>query len=57
MVQEKADSMESSEDGPQRVELPIVVKADVQGTVQAVTDALRTLNSSQVCQKISMAIL
>ncbi|XP_054816610.1 uncharacterized protein LOC129316238 isoform X8 [Prosopis cineraria] len=48
MVQEKTDSMESSEDGPQRVELPIVVKADVQGTVQAVTDALRTLNSSQV---------
>lgn len=57
MVEEKADSLESSEDGPQRVELPIVVKADVQGTVQAVTDALRTLNSSQVCQKISMTIL
>ncbi|XP_028779423.1 uncharacterized protein LOC114735832 isoform X2 [Neltuma alba] len=48
MVQEKTDSVESSEDGPQRVELPIVVKADVQGTVQAVTDALRTLNSCQV---------
>ncbi|KAI9081082.1 hypothetical protein K1719_035455 [Acacia pycnantha] len=48
MVEERADSVESSEDGPQRVELPIVVKADVQGTVQAVTDALRTLNSSQV---------
>lgn len=31
-----------------RVELPIVVKADVQGTVQAVTDALKSLNSSQV---------
>ncbi|KAK4282664.1 hypothetical protein QN277_014012 [Acacia crassicarpa] len=48
MVEERAESVESSEDGPQRVELPIVVKADVQGTVQAVTDALRTLNSSQV---------
>ncbi|CAN0841081.1 Translation initiation factor IF-2 [Linum grandiflorum] len=40
----------SEEDGPApvRVELPIVVKADVQGTVQAVTDALKTLNSPQV---------
>ncbi|CAN1189584.1 Translation initiation factor IF-2 [Linum perenne] len=40
----------SEEDGPVpvRVELPIVVKADVQGTVQAVTDALKTLNSPQV---------
>ncbi|XVF13026.1 hypothetical protein REPUB_Repub08aG0171900 [Reevesia pubescens] len=28
--------------------MPIVVKADVQGTVQAVTDALKTLNSPQV---------
>ncbi|KAF5204045.1 Translation initiation factor if-2 [Thalictrum thalictroides] len=39
---------ESEEDKPVRVELPIIVKADVQGTVQAVTDALRTLNSPQV---------
>ncbi|CAN8246498.1 unnamed protein product [Cochlearia groenlandica] len=31
-----------------RVELPIVVKSDVQGTAQAVADALRTLNSPQV---------
>ncbi|CAL1373525.1 unnamed protein product [Linum trigynum] len=40
----------SEEDGPVavRVEMPIVVKADVQGTVQAVTDALKTLNSPQV---------
>nr|XP_028960567.1 uncharacterized protein LOC103454645 [Malus domestica] len=31
-----------------RVELPVIVKADVQGTVQAVTDALMNLNSPQV---------
>nr|XP_043613222.1 translation initiation factor IF-2 [Erigeron canadensis] len=31
-----------------RVEMPIIVKADVQGTVQAVTDSLKTLNSPQV---------
>ncbi|RYR35295.1 hypothetical protein Ahy_A10g050450 isoform B [Arachis hypogaea] len=41
-------TLESSEEVPQRVEMPVIVKADVQGTVQAVTDALRTLNSSQV---------
>ncbi|PIA64869.1 hypothetical protein AQUCO_00100382v1 [Aquilegia coerulea] len=39
---------ESEEDKPVRVEFPIIVKADVQGTVQAVTDALITLNSPQV---------
>ncbi|KAL0845486.1 hypothetical protein Bca101_018732 [Brassica carinata] len=37
-----------SEKGLLRVELPIVVKSDVQGTAQAVSDALRTLNSPQV---------
>ncbi|WOL09810.1 translation initiation factor 2 [Canna indica] len=42
------DDPESSEDVPKRIELPMIVKADVQGTVQAVTDALRSLNSSQV---------
>ncbi|KAF7818048.1 Translation initiation factor IF-2 [Senna tora] len=47
-ILDKEDSLESSEDAPQRVEMPIIVKADVQGTVQAVTDALRTLNSPQV---------
>ncbi|XP_071697465.1 uncharacterized protein [Rutidosis leptorrhynchoides] len=31
-----------------RVEMPIIVKGDVQGTVQAVTDSLKTLNSPQV---------
>lgn len=39
---------EQSEEAPKRVELPIIVKADVQGTVQAVTDALKSLNSPQV---------
>ncbi|CAF1917630.1 hypothetical protein Bca4012_051190 [Brassica carinata] len=37
-----------SEEGFVRVELPIIVKSDVQGTAQAVADALRTLNSPQV---------
>ncbi|KAL4385278.1 hypothetical protein GQ457_15G008930 [Hibiscus cannabinus] len=44
----RAEALEQSEEVPQRVEMPIIVKADVQGTVQAVTDALRTLNSPQV---------
>uniref|UniRef100_A0A1J3CUF0 Translation initiation factor IF-2, mitochondrial n=1 Tax=Noccaea caerulescens TaxID=107243 RepID=A0A1J3CUF0_NOCCA len=39
---------EESGEGFVRVELPIVVKSDVQGTAQAVADALRTLNSPQV---------
>ncbi|KAM7491455.1 hypothetical protein LguiA_034376 [Lonicera macranthoides] len=38
----------SEEEVPVRVEMPIIVKADVQGTVQAVTDALKSLNSPQV---------
>ncbi|KAJ6846445.1 uncharacterized protein M6B38_280880 [Iris pallida] len=45
------DTTEEDAEGaelPKRVELPIIVKADVQGTVQAVTDALRSLNSPQV---------
>ncbi|GLT78143.1 hypothetical protein SLA2020_496890 [Shorea laevis] len=44
----REEALEPSEDVPQRVEMPIIVKADVQGTVQAVTDSLRTLNSPQV---------
>ncbi|KAL0547024.1 hypothetical protein IC582_016945 [Cucumis melo] len=44
----KTETEEQSEEVVQRVELPIIVKADVQGTVQAVTDALKTLNSPQV---------
>ncbi|PKI72836.1 hypothetical protein CRG98_006761 [Punica granatum] len=38
----------SEEEGFERVEMSIIVKADVQGTVQAVTDALKSLNSPQV---------
>lgn len=38
------------EEKPKRVEMTIIVKADVQGTVQAVTDALKSLDSSQVRQ-------
>ncbi|CAH2071119.1 unnamed protein product [Thlaspi arvense] len=37
-----------SDEGFVRVELPIIVKSDVQGTAQAVADALKTLNSPQV---------
>ncbi|XWS38267.1 hypothetical protein CRYUN_Cryun19dG0116800 [Craigia yunnanensis] len=44
----RAEAFEQSEEVPQRAEMPIIVKADVQGTVQAVTDALKTLNSPQV---------
>ncbi|XP_004300100.1 PREDICTED: translation initiation factor IF-2, mitochondrial-like [Fragaria vesca subsp. vesca] len=40
--------IEPSDEAPKRVELPIIVKGDVQGTVQAVTDALGSLNSPQV---------
>lgn len=44
----RTEVLEQSEEAPQRVEMPIIVKADVQGTVQAVTDALKGLNSPQV---------
>ncbi|KAL8216633.1 hypothetical protein R6Q57_023470 [Mikania cordata] len=46
--EEKKAASEPIEEEPIRVELPIIVKADVQGTVQAVTDSLKTLNSPQV---------
>lgn len=42
------EPLEPEADQPKRVEMPIIVKADVQGTVQAVTDSLKTLNSPQV---------
>ncbi|KAI5019547.1 hypothetical protein ZWY2020_044435 [Hordeum vulgare] len=42
------EEAEIGEETPERVEMPIIVKADVQGSVQAVTDALRNLNSPQV---------
>lgn len=50
IIDERAEAQqpEASEEEPKRVEVPIIVKADVQGTVQAVTDALLNLNSPQV---------
>ncbi|KAL6650779.1 hypothetical protein ACP70R_009704 [Stipagrostis hirtigluma subsp. patula] len=42
------EEAEIAEETPERVEMPIIVKGDVQGSVQAVTDALRSLNSAQV---------
>ncbi|KAI5436687.1 uncharacterized protein LOC127119221 isoform X1 [Lathyrus oleraceus] len=53
MVQNVPTTSDDSEEGvPLRVEMPVIVKADVQGTVQAVTDALTTLNSPQVSVNI-----
>lgn len=51
----KTETEEQSEEVIQRVELPIIVKADVQGTVQAVTDALKTLNSPQVYLSLALS--
>ncbi|WVZ08223.1 hypothetical protein V8G54_021569 [Vigna mungo] len=48
MIQDKPTTSDDSMEVPVRVEMPVIVKADVQGTVQAVTDALKTLNSAQV---------
>lgn len=47
---ERTENQEPSEEDTEckRAEMPVIVKADVQGTVQAVTDALKTLNSPQV---------
>ncbi|XAR66854.1 Protein-synthesizing GTPase [Bertholletia excelsa] len=46
--EEKISTPEQSGEEIKRVEMPIIVKADVQGSVQAVTDALKSLNSPQV---------
>ncbi|KAL5201781.1 hypothetical protein ABZP36_036135 [Zizania latifolia] len=46
--EDMTEESEMAEETPERVEMPIIVKADVQGSVQAVTDALRSLNSPQV---------
>ncbi|KAK4441317.1 Translation initiation factor IF-2 [Sesamum alatum] len=43
---------ENEDEKSKRVEVPIIVKADVQGTVQAVSDALKSLNSPQVVVKV-----
>lgn len=47
-----SEEEEEEETKPERVEVPMIVKADVQGTVQAVTDAVKNLNSSQVFVKV-----
>ncbi|OMO79683.1 Translation initiation factor aIF-2, bacterial-like protein [Corchorus capsularis] len=47
-ISDGAEALKELEEVPERAEMPIIVKGDVQGTVQAVTDALRTLNSPQV---------
>lgn len=46
IAERRAEALEES--NPARVKLTIIIKADVQGTVQAVTDALETLNNNQV---------
>ncbi|XP_015696901.1 translation initiation factor IF-2 isoform X2 [Oryza brachyantha] len=46
--EDMTEEAEVGEETPERVEMPVIVKADVQGSVQAVTDALRSLNSPQV---------
>ncbi|KAL7084795.1 hypothetical protein ACP275_14G243300 [Erythranthe tilingii] len=52
---EDEDDKARRDEKSKRVEVPIIVKADVQGTVQAVCDALKTLNSAQVVVKIIYA--
>ena len=52
-----ADELETKEETPERVEMPIIVKADVQGSVQAVTDALRSLNSAQVFSDADLMLI
>lgn len=51
--QERMEISSPTDEVLESVDLPIIVKADVQGTVQAVTDSLRTLNSPQV-EKMSL---
>lgn len=50
--EEKIIMSDIGDEGTKKVEMVLIVKADVQGTVQAVTDALKTLNSSQVVVNI-----
>lgn len=47
---------EDEEEKSERVEVAVIVKADVQGTVQAVSDALKCLNSPQVVLFLKMQI-
>ncbi|MQL87625.1 hypothetical protein Taro_020170, partial [Colocasia esculenta] len=47
-LSQESDTTEDAPEKPQSVELPIIIKADVQGSGQAVRDALKNLNSPQV---------
>ncbi|KAL3620222.1 hypothetical protein CASFOL_035134 [Castilleja foliolosa] len=49
--EEGVDEEEDDEEA-KRVEVPIIVKADVRGTVQAVSDALKSFNGPQVTVKV-----
>ncbi|QCE03891.1 translation initiation factor IF-2 [Vigna unguiculata] len=48
MIQDKPTTSDDSMGIPLRVEMSVIVKANVQGTIQAIIDALKTLNSAQV---------
>lgn len=50
--EEKVVMPEDVDEKVEMVEMTLIVKADVQGTVQAVTDTLKSLNSSQVLVNI-----
>lgn len=53
---EDTEILEGNKEKSKRVELAIVVKGDVQGTVQAVTDALKSMDCPQVCQLKKLVI-
>ena len=57
ITEERMELALPSAEVPERVEMPIIVKADVQGTVQAVSDALRSLNSPQVRVVLLLLVL
>lgn len=48
----EVEDNEEEENKSQRVEVAIIVKGDVQGTVQAVADSLKSLDSPQVYVKV-----
>ncbi|XP_073150463.1 uncharacterized protein [Henckelia pumila] len=52
ILEAEVEDNEEEENKSQRVEVPIIVKGDVQGTVQAVADSLKNLDSPQVYVKI-----
>ncbi|XP_073062048.1 uncharacterized protein [Primulina eburnea] len=52
MSEAEVEANEEEENKSQRVEVAIIVKGDVQGTVQAVADSLKSLDSPQVYVKV-----